>query len=486
MTLNAGVNILDPHNLGEKDQSYEPDEFTLIRARKKYEESVLYLLQTNPTLGVILKERLRPVADWRYDCKYYTNGIVIGYNPDAVLSMSILNNVFIIAHEVMHNLMCHSTRRNGRDKRLWNIAGDYCINSILVKMGIGAMPTSVDGIPEGLLDPRYDGAKMTTEMVYDLLHSKVKPKGKKKSLDESGNNAKPNPDTGDDPPPQRAEDLIAEQFKEELEKIKIGLVDDYKPEGDSNWKGTDSEDEPDEYSGTLASLSIGVSAEELEDMFIESNARAEFASSKTSGKGGFNLNEIIELNNTETVSWEDALKEYLTLKSKTKKNWMRPSNKWLHHGFWMPSKSGKRLDDIVIMIDESGSMSEEEVQAVFTNINELFEDGDIPLCNVAVIHFAGYSDIPDEHVELVGEGTMPEYKRLVSGGTNFTGAFNKAMELELKGDINPSCYIVMTDMEDDYPEEPDHPVLWMSTQPEECLSGWPGLPSYGKFTQIAV
>jgi len=484
MTLNAGVNILDPHNLDDRDQSYEPDEFTLIRARKKYEDSVLYLLQTNPTLGVILKERLRPVADWRYDCKYYTNGIVIGYNPDAVLSMSILNNVFIIAHEVMHNLMCHATRRNGRDKRLWNIAGDYCINSILVKMEIGAMPTSPDGIPEGLIDPRYDGSKMTTEMVYDLLHSKVKPKGKKKSSfkKKMKGNAKSEPDTNDEPPPQKAEDLIAEQFKEELEKIKIGLVDDYKPEGESNWKGADSDDDE----STESSAGLVVSSQELEDMYIESSARAEFASSKKAGKGGFNLNEIIELNNTETVSWEDALKEYLTLKSKVKKNWMRPSNKWLQQGFWMPSKSGKKLDDIVIMIDESGSMSEEEVQAVFTNINELFEDGDIPLCNVAVIHFAGYSDIPDKHVELVGEGTMPQYKRLVSGGTNFTGAFNKAMELELRGEINPSCYIVMTDMEDSYPEEPDHPVLWMSTQPEECLEGWPGLPDYGKFTQIVV
>ena len=475
MTPTTGVNILDPHNLGKKDQSYEPDQVTLLRARKKYEESVLYLLQTNPTLGVILKERLRPVADWQYDCKYYTNGIIIGYNPDAVLSMSILNNVFIIAHEVMHNLMCHSTRRNGRDKRLWNIAGDYCINSVLVKMGIGAMPTNPDGTPEGLLDSRYDGTTMTTETVYDLLHNDVKPKKKKKE-GKKGKNGKGNPDNE----PEKLEDLIGEQFKEELEKIKMGLVDDYVPEGDNNWEGSDSDnDDP-------AGVSAGVSAQELEDMFIESNARAEFATSKTSGEGGFNLNEIIELNKRETVSWEDTLREYLTLKSKTKKNWMKPSNKWLQQGFWMPSKSGKKLDDIVIMVDESGSMSKDEIQAVFTNINELFEDGDIPLCKVAIIHFAGYYEVPDEHVELLDEGEIPEYRKLVSGGTNFQGAFDKAVELESKGEIEPSCYIVMTDMEDSYPDEPDHPVLWMSTQSHERVSSWMGIPSYGKFTQIEI
>ena len=131
-------------------------------------------------------------------------------------------------------------------------------------------------------------------------------------------------------------------------------------------------------------------------------------------------------------------------------------------------------------------MSDKEIQAVFTNMSDLFESGDVPLCKVAVIHFAGYSWVEDDHVEIVEQGDMPEYKRRVSGGTNFQGAFNKAKEMEMLGHIDPSCYIVMTDMEDDYPDEPDFPVLWMSTQSESQLSGWPGLPEYGKFTHLLV
>ena len=456
------------------------------KATKKYDEAVRHLLRTNPTLGIILLERLRPIVS--YDCEcYYTNGIVIGYNPDAVLSMSILNNVFVIAHEIMHNLMCHSTRRNGRDARLWNIAGDYCINSLLDKLKVGEIPRNEDGTPNCLLNYEYDGSKLSTEAVYNMLSGKVQPKEKTKEKSKSKTKTEPEnkPETPpqqessqETQPPTELEDLIGEQFKEEIVKSKMGLVEDYVPEEQDNWEPHDDNDEP--------QPQPPVSSQELEDMYTEARVHGEFAGEKQSGDGGYDWEDIVALNSEETVSWEDALREYLTIKSRTLKNWMKPSNKWLQHGFWMPSKAGKTLDDIVIMIDESGSMSEDEVQAVFTNISELFEGGDIPLCRVAVIHFSGYSDIPDHHVELIDEGDMPEYMRRTNGGTNFQGAFNKAVELERRGEINPSCYIVMTDMEDEYPDEPDYPVLWMSTQSLEQVSGWPGIPEYGKFTQLIV
>ncbi len=444
--------------------------FTERKARKKYDEAVRYILNTNPVLGVILYERLRPVADWEHDC-YYTNGIVIGYNPDAVMSMSLLNNVFIIAHEVWHCLMCHATRRNGRDKRLWNIAGDYLINSLLVSQGIGEMPTDKDGNPDGLLDWDYDGRYMDTERCYDLLNDKAEKSKPKPQPDPKGD---PKPDKKPDQESQ-GHDTIAEQFKEEIEKIKMGIVDDYVAEGENSW---DAEGEETDYI-----TEVEVTPQELEDMFNEARVHGEFSQGKTSGVGAFDFEGIIDLNKKHTISWEDILKEYLTVKSKTKKNWMKPSAKWLNHGFWMPTKTGKKLDDIVIMIDESGSMGEDEIEAVFNNINQLFEDGDIPLCRVALIHFAGHSNIPDQYVEYVDEGEIPEYRRLLNGGTDFQAAFNKAVELEERGEINPSCYIMMTDMYDEYPPEPDFPVLWMSVTPEDSLYC---LPKYGSFTQLII
>lgn len=47
---------------------------------------------------------------------------------------------FVVAHEVLHAGLCHTSRRNGRDAYLWNVACDFVINDWLVTMGIGVPP----------------------------------------------------------------------------------------------------------------------------------------------------------------------------------------------------------------------------------------------------------------------------------------------------------------------------------------------------------
>ena len=47
---------------------------------------------------------------------------------------------FVVAHEVLHAGLCHSSRRNGRDAYLWNVACDFVINDWLVTMQVGTPP----------------------------------------------------------------------------------------------------------------------------------------------------------------------------------------------------------------------------------------------------------------------------------------------------------------------------------------------------------
>lgn len=47
---------------------------------------------------------------------------------------------FVVAHEVLHAGLCHSSRRNGRDPYLWNVACDFVINDWLVTMNLGTPP----------------------------------------------------------------------------------------------------------------------------------------------------------------------------------------------------------------------------------------------------------------------------------------------------------------------------------------------------------
>ncbi len=68
---------------------------------------------------------------------------------------------FVIAHELLHVGLRHDTRRQGRDAYLWNVACDYVINSWLIEMQLGEMPT------QGLYDPALKGE--SAESVYYLI-----------------------------------------------------------------------------------------------------------------------------------------------------------------------------------------------------------------------------------------------------------------------------------------------------------------------------
>ena len=47
---------------------------------------------------------------------------------------------FVVAHEILHAGLNHSSRRQGRDRYLWNVACDFVINDWLVSMSVGVPP----------------------------------------------------------------------------------------------------------------------------------------------------------------------------------------------------------------------------------------------------------------------------------------------------------------------------------------------------------
>lgn len=93
-----------------------------------------------------------------------TNGKHILFNPQFVDGLTDEEVKFLIAHECMHPMLEHNYRRNERDPRKWNQAGDYVINQLLTDEGIGKMPG------QGLLDKKlYDAAGGVTDNIYNML-----------------------------------------------------------------------------------------------------------------------------------------------------------------------------------------------------------------------------------------------------------------------------------------------------------------------------
>jgi len=116
------------------------------------------LLMDQPFFGT-LAIRLKPVAD--DDIKTAaTDGQRLIYAPSYISKLSSPQLKGLIAHEVMHCVFNHMTRRQDRDAKIWNSACDYAINSHLIDCGF-ILP---DG---GLIDKQFNG--LTAEEIYNRI-----------------------------------------------------------------------------------------------------------------------------------------------------------------------------------------------------------------------------------------------------------------------------------------------------------------------------
>lgn len=91
------------------------------------------------------------------------DGKHVYYNKEFVMGMTLAEVKFVEAHEVMHCVLEHISRKKGRDHRKWNQAGDYIINDMLVTDKVGDMPKG------GLYNQSLVAAGKTTDGVYNLL-----------------------------------------------------------------------------------------------------------------------------------------------------------------------------------------------------------------------------------------------------------------------------------------------------------------------------
>lgn len=126
-------------------------EGALVKARSQ-------LLMDQPFFGT-LAIRLRLVR--KDDIKTAaTDGSHFFYNEAFVSKLDPVQLRGLIAHEVMHCVFNHMTRRQERDPSLWNVACDYAINGHLIETGF-ILPKG------GLHDPAYKD--MSAEAIYNKL-----------------------------------------------------------------------------------------------------------------------------------------------------------------------------------------------------------------------------------------------------------------------------------------------------------------------------
>lgn len=131
---------------------------TNTNAAKKLATARAQLVLGNPFFGM-LALRLRLTENLAVKT-LAVDGKSVFYNPEFVLGLSDSLCRSAMAHEVMHCVLDHMSRRETREAQRWNRAADYALNQILKDAGFE--------IGEGwLLSSAYRG--MSADQIYNML-----------------------------------------------------------------------------------------------------------------------------------------------------------------------------------------------------------------------------------------------------------------------------------------------------------------------------
>jgi predicted metal-dependent peptidase len=224
--------------------------------------------------------------------------------------------MFVMAHEVMHVCLEHGLRRMRRNPILWNIAGDFAINLVLVDAGF-------DYPGNGCYDEKYKG--WSADQIYEDLQKKVDKAKAKGGSGEPGKDGVPGFD--------------------ELHGEEGDLID---PPGGDN-------------PASQAELKRGI-----QQKVAQATQMARLAG-KLPGELERIVGEILD----PKVPWQDLLRDFVTRITKDDESWNRRNRRFGH--VYLPSRWSERMGEIVIIGDTSGSIGNEELSKYACEVNSIIE-----------------------------------------------------------------------------------------------------------------
>ena len=360
-----------------------------------------------------------------------TNGKTIWVDEDFIQKLKLPEAVFVMCHEVGHAMWMHMSR--GKDysdsgfdgkpfnPRLWNIAGDYVINDMLVEAKVGKMPKI------GLHDPSIGKAGDVVDDVYRKLLKNPPTGGSGQGNDGKGGGAPPNPN------------------------------------GNQGPDGT-----PD---GTLDTHIL----EHTKESEVEWKRAVKTASDAAKAMGNMpaGLERFVENLLRPKVPWNEKLRtQFVRAIGREAKNWNKlHRRRYVLQGVIMPGYKGFGCGTVVFAMDTSGSMSDREIGQGLGEADSILTD-----CNPEQVILIGCDAAVESVVELGPGDTLrnnaPACTLGGGGGTSFIPPFKWLEE----NNIRPDVLVYFTDMGGRFPDyDPGFPVIWCSTTGVDKPDSAPGI-----------
>lgn len=246
----------------------------------------------------------------------YTNGRDDYYGRAFVDGLTDSEFRFLILHETYHKLFKHLTTWEHLykdDPKLANMACDYVINLMISDENrdlFAVMPKDAEGNNIGLLDEKF--RNMDTAQVYKIL---------KQDQEQNGSDASNTPNEG------------------------AGL-------DEHDWEGAQEMD-----------------ADEQRELAQEID-QAIRQGALTAGKVGSGGNRAIDQLLQPEVNWREVMREFITetCRGTDDSTWRQPSRRHMAMGILRPSGITERVGELVIAIDTSGSIGQQELTKCLSEI----------------------------------------------------------------------------------------------------------------------
>ena len=403
--------------------------------------SRMRILSNNGFYGLLLMHMIYSIDK---NCETAsTNGRRIVFGPQFLDEISDSELDFVMMHEILHVVLQHCLRQGKRDDFLYNIACDIVVNSNILfskKMDLSFITLKKYGESIHLAPNGKEGYEYTAEEIYDML-LKMIPIRKQPSIYREKDPSK------------------GKQKKSKISRSrKEGFWDDH-----TLW-GTDEE------------------REELHDIWLKKFEDACEAisirdPSNTQGLLPLCAERIFNKLKRPQTDWRTILNNFIQQEI-VDYSFMPPDRRFNESPFFLPDFNDKDdlVENILFMIDTSGSMSDEMITAAYSEIKGAINQfgaklkGWLGFFDAAIIKPVPFSD-EDEFKAIKSAG---------GGGTSFFIIFEYVRRY--MQDNSPSCIVILTDGYAPFPKEDlsdGIPVLWL-------LNNDKVEPPWGKVARITV
>lgn len=238
------------------------------------------------------------------------------YYSEAFIDQQTLRQVEgLLAHEVGHCFLHHSTRRDWRDKDIWNQAADAVLNPIL-KEAQFELPEGAIGIP--------DADTKSTEQLYAILEKQAQkqPKG--------GGGQGKGGGKGKQPPGQQPGSVF-----------------------DSNDSAAERSHQEQEW-----------------NVAVQQAAQA----AKQAGNLPASLERFIEEMKKPTINWIEVLRRFFEETNPADYQWFPCAKRYIAQGDFMPSIKKEGYGTLTVAVDVSGSIDLELLRQFVSELNSIISD----------------------------------------------------------------------------------------------------------------